>query len=124
MAEGLCRELKSSTIDAYSAGTETREIDPHVFEVMKEVGIDISDQYSKTFEDYQNINFDYVFTLCKSAKKNCIYFPSEFLLHVGFSDPSAVDSSNLSGDEINANYRKVRDEISSFIENIEDYLTR
>ena len=121
MAEGLCQSLKNSTIRAYSAGTETREVDALAIQVMSEANIDISEQYSKTIDEYKDIKFDYIFTLCKSAKKKCPFFPSENLIHVGFSDPSAVDKSSLTHDEIIDRYRYVRDEITCFIENIEDF---
>ena len=121
MAEGWCHELNSSKIDAYSAGTETRDVDKNAVRVMKESGVDISSHYSKIVDEYNEIHFDYVFTLCSSAKRNCPFFASENLIHVGFRDPSAIDRSELTDEAVMENYRDVRDEIRYFITNIGDY---
>ena len=77
MAEGLTRHFKGSLINAFSAGTEPKPIDPFAVEVMKEIGIDISSQYSKSTSQLGNTEFDYVITLCDSAQKNCPFFSSQ-----------------------------------------------
>jgi arsenate reductase (thioredoxin) len=74
MAEGLLRSLAGSQFDVYSAGTEATVVRPLAIKVMREIGIDISQQESKTLERYLKDNFDYVITVCDSAHEACPFF--------------------------------------------------
>ena len=75
MAEGWARALKADTVEAYSAGTAKRGINPHAVEVMAEAGVDIAKQYSKTMVEIGPVEFDYVVTVCGQADENCPVFP-------------------------------------------------
>jgi arsenate reductase len=120
MAEGLTRELKGDLFDVYSAGIEAHGLNPRAVEVMKELGIDISDQYSKTVDELPEITFDYVVTVCDSARESCpLFTETTHLVHAGFDDPAAAEGTE---EEIMAVFRRVRDEIRDFVENLPESL--
>jgi len=121
MAEGWTRALKSDAIDPYSAGIEAHGLNPLAVEAMKEVGVNISDQRSKLVTELLNIPFDYVITVCSHADENCPVFPGKVkVIHFGFDDPAKAKGSK---EEQLAVFRRVRDEIKSFIEGLPDFLT-
>ena len=74
MAEGWARQLKSDSIDAYSAGIETHGMNPYAIRAMQEAGVDISNQQSTNVSDYDNVQFDYVITVCGHADEHCPVF--------------------------------------------------
>ncbi len=114
MAEGLLRNLYGDRYEVFSAGTESAGVNPNSIEVMKEVGIDISNHYSKNVKDFIDKNFDYVITVCGGAEETCPFFPGgKKQLHKDFEDPSF-----FSGDkkEVLAKFRKIRDELKEWIE--------
>ena len=95
MAEGLLRAMAGNHFDVFSAGTEPKgSILPEVQQVMREVGIDISNQRSKSVMEYLGkVNFGYVITVCADAEENC---PAVFLNmgmheHWPFDDPAKFD---------------------------------
>jgi len=113
MAEGLLQTIFGDSYEAYSAGVEPTSVSPYAVEVMKELGIDISDHRSKSIEEFRDIQFDYVVTVCDNAKEACPFFPGKKVLHQSFSDPGAVDGSI---DEILGSFREIRDDIKNWIE--------
>ncbi len=95
MAEGLLRALAGDEFEIFSAGTEPRgSILPEVQKVMREVGIDISSQWSKSVTEYLGkAHFAHVITVCADAEENC---PAVFLNmgthnHWPFDDPAKFD---------------------------------
>jgi len=112
MAEGIMKSLYSKYYDVYSAGTEPSELNPHAVKAMKEIGLDISKQRSKSIDKFHDVRFDYVITVCDQAKESCPFFPGGVIIHKGFKDPS---QSSGTEDEIMAVFRKVRDEIKTWI---------
>ncbi|HPJ39755.1 MAG TPA: arsenate reductase ArsC [Spirochaetota bacterium] len=119
MSEGLARHLKGDVIEAYSAGTVPKTLDPRAVTVMKEIGIDISSHFSKHVEDLGPIEFDYVVTVCGHANENCPFFPGQTkVVHVGFEDPPQLAEDSSSEEEALKHYRRVRDEIRVFIETL------
>ena len=117
MAEGWARHLKSDCIEAYSAGIETRGVDPRAVKVIAEAGVDISSQRSKHVNELKDIAFDYVVTVCGHANEQCPVFPAKTkVVHVGFDDPPKLAQDAKSEDEALAHYRRVRDEIRAFVE--------
>ena len=115
MAEGLLRALYGDLYEAYSAGTEPRDVSPYAVRVMSEIGIDIGAHHSKGMAEYFGQQFDYVVTVCDHAKESCPYFPgAKKMLHQSFADPSALTGTE---GEITAGFRQIRDEIRSWIEN-------
>ena len=110
MAEGLLRALADEHFDVFSAGTEPKgRILPEVQEAMREIGIDISSQWSKSVMEYMGkVNFGYVITLCADAEENC---PAVFLNmgireHWPFDDPAKFDDEQRL-----TSTRRVRDQI-------------
>jgi len=114
MAEGLLRKLGGSAFDAASAGTEETEVRPLAIEAMREVGVDISRQESKTLERFVQQPFDYVITVCDDAREACPVFPgSGGRLHWSLPDPSKAEGS--AEDRLQA-FREARDRLREHIE--------
>ncbi len=123
MAEGWAHALKGDVIEAYSAGIETHGLNPNAVKVMAEAGIDISGYKSECVDDLMHIPFDYVVTVCGHAHETCPMFPGEAkVIHVGFDDPPALAANAASEEEALTHYRRVRDEIRSFIEALPEAL--
>jgi len=123
MAEGWARHLKRKEIEAYSAGVSPKAVDPRAIKAMAEVGVDISDQRSKSLADVRAIPFDYVVTLCDNAHQSCPAFPGTTeVRHVGFEDPPYLARTARSEEEAMAHYRRIRDEIRAFVERLPESL--
>ena len=125
MAEGWTRHLKSDTIEAYSAGVKSRGLDPRAVSVMAEAGVDISGQRSKLAKEVMDIQFDYVITLCEHAQESCPFFTGKTrLIHVGFDDPPKLAAQAKNEEEALGHYRRVRDEIRSFVERLPEMVKK
>ena len=113
MANGLLGHISEGGYDVESAGTKPSLVRPEAIAVLKEIGIDISTNRSKSVEEFAGREFDFVITVCDNARENCPYFPAHTkLIHHSFADPPAVE-----GDEetrLQA-FRKARDEIHRFL---------
>lgn len=119
MAEAWTRILKGDRVEAYSAGVDPHGVDPLAIKAMAEAGVDISGQLSKNVEALENIEFDYVITLCDNAHQACPVFSAKTrVLHVGFDDPPRLAAGSQSEEEAMDHYRRVRDEIRAFVEKI------
>ena len=121
MAEGIVKSQYGEYYDVYSAGTEPLEVNPYAIQVMKEIGLDISKQRSKSLEEFRDFRFDYVITVCDQAKEFCPFFPGGVIIHKGFKDPS---QSSGREDVILTEFRKVRDEIRDWIKETFENKTR
>lgn len=114
MAEGLLRALGHGTFESFSAGTEQTRVRPEAITVMRELGIDISGQESKTLDRFLHHAFDEVVTVCDSANDSCPVFPgARQRRHWSIDDPSGVQESK---DERLAAFRWARDELRGRIE--------
>jgi arsenate reductase len=114
MAEGLLRALAGDRFEAMSAGTEATHVRPLAIRAMRELGVDISGQESKTLDRYLREPFDYVITVCDDANEACPFFPGAAnRLHWSFEDPSRAEGSE---EERLAVFRSVRDRIRQRIE--------
>jgi arsenate reductase len=119
MAEGWTRRLKADSIEAYSGGVNPHGVDPRAVKAMAEAGVDISGQTSKHVDVLDDIEFDYVVTLCDNAQQSCPVFPARTkVLHVGFPDPPKLAADAQTEKEAMTHYRRVRDEIRSFVEKL------
>jgi len=124
MAEGWAHALKSDVIEAYSAGIETHGLNPNAVKVMAEAGVDITGQKSENINDLLHIPFDVVITVCGHAHDNCPIFPGKAtrVAHVGFDDPPKLSrelaATGASEEEQLDAYRRVRDEIKAFVEQL------
>ena len=116
MAEGWAKALKGDVIEAYSAGTAPSTVNPLAIKVMKEAGVDISNQRSKNVTELLDVKFDVVITLCGDAKDTCPVFPGDAkVVHRGFDDPARAEGSE---EEVLAFFRRVRDEIRDFVKTL------
>jgi arsenate reductase len=123
MAEGWARRLKGGVIEAASAGTEPKALDPLAIRVMADVGIDISTQQPKSLDALQHLPFDYVVTVCSEAHETCPVFPSRAkIVHHGFDDPPRLAVRAKSQEEALGHYVRVRDEVKAFIEQLPEAL--
>lgn len=110
MAEGFIKSF-SEELNVYSAGTNpSGEVHPKAIQVMKEVGIDLSNGFPKNVDTFLDKSFDYVITVCDNAKETCPVFIGDVKeqLHIGFEDPADATGTE---EEILSVFRKVRDEI-------------
>lgn len=115
MAEGFLKSFDSE-LNVYSAGTNpSGTVHPKAIQVMKEIGIDISDAYPKNVDQFLDNSFDYVITVCDNAKETCPVFIGDVKeqLHIGFEDPAEATGTD---EEILAEFRKIRDEIKDRFE--------
>ena len=106
MAEGLLRHLAGDRFEVATAGMSPTQVRPEAITVMREIGIDISQQ-----DEFSDQEFDYVITVCDNANERCPVFPGNTeRIHWSFDDPAAAE-----GDEHArlAVFRRVRDEILS-----------
>ena len=123
MAEGWARHLKEHVIDAYSAGIEPHGMDPLAVKVMAEAGVDISRQRSKHVDELKDVAFDFVVTVCDNAHEACPLFPGKTkVVHVGFDDPPVLARNAKTEQETLDYYRRVRDEIRTFVETLPEAL--
>jgi len=119
MAEGFGKAFKSDLFESYSAGVEKHGMNLHAVKVMGEVGVDISNHKSKTTDELTVKEFDYVVTVCDNAREHCPWFPAKTkLMHKSFEDPPFITRDMPDGEEKLAVYRRVRDEIRSFVETL------
>jgi len=111
MAEGIVNHELGDKIEAYSAGTTPTTVNPRAIQAMKEIGIDISGQRSKSMEEFAGQHFDYVITLCDSANEQCpLFFGGVKKIHMDFDDPAEAKGSE---EVIREVFRIVRDEIKT-----------
>ncbi len=123
MAEGWARHLKSDSIQAFSAGLEAHGLNTHAVQVMQEAGVDISKQKSQKVEEVETLPFDFVITVCGHADAHCpIFTCATQVLHHGFDDPPQLAQNAKTEEEALSHYRRVRDEIRTFIETLPEAL--
>lgn len=95
MAEGLLRNMAGDRIDVASAGVAPTPVRPEAIEAMKEIGIDISKQRSKSIDEFVTRPFDYVITVCDRANQQCPMFAGKsHRIHWSIDDPAAVAGSD------------------------------
>jgi arsenate reductase len=116
MAEGLLRNDAGERFEVESAGTKPGHVRPEAIAVMKEIGIDISKHRSKSVDEFAAESFDYVLTVCDSARETCPVFPGHgSRIHHSFDDPAALQGSE---EERLALFRRVRDEIREYLKEL------
>jgi arsenate reductase len=118
MAEGLLRHDAGGRFEVASAGTAPSRVRPEAVTVMRELGIDISSHRSKSVDEFAGQEFDYVLTVCDRARETCPIYPGHTnRLHRSFEDPAAVEGSE---EQRVSAFRKVRDEIRSYLRDFPD----
>lgn len=112
IAEGYLKYFAGNRAEVYSAGVERHGVNPRAIQTMKADGIDISQQTSNLINEYQNIDFDFVITVCDNARERCPFFPSGATkFHYNFPDPAKATGSE---DEIRSAFDKVRNMIKAY----------
>lgn len=112
IAEGYLRHFAGDKANVYSAGIETHGVNPKAIQVMAEGHIDISKHTSNNVDEYLNIPFDFVITVCDNAKENCPYFPTKAeRFHQDFPDPAKATGSAA---EVMDEFRRVRGMIKTY----------
>ena len=112
MAEGYLRHFAGNKATIFSAGIETHGVNPRSVEIMKEDGIDISNHTSNHVDEYLEVDFDYVITVCDNAKEACPYFPTKAVkFHHNFPDPAKATGTE---EKIMKEFREVRDLIKAY----------
>ncbi len=123
MAEGWSRHLHPLTIRPYSAGLRSQGINAFAIKAMREVGVDISMQRSKTVDELKDLSFDLVVSVCSNAEADCpLVFPEAKHLHVSFDDPPTLARTARSEEEAFLHYQRVRDQIRAFVKGLPMHL--
>jgi len=118
IAEGFAQHFHSDKYDVYSAGIELKNVNPRAIKVMREIGIDISAQTSNSVQEYADMHFDLIITVCDNAKTQCPIFhnakgePAQ-ILNWSIEDPAEATGSE---EEILNFFRQIRDKIKEKIE--------
>jgi arsenate reductase len=113
MAEGLLRYEGGEDFVVESAGIEPSFVRPEAIEVMREIGIDISNQRSKSVDEFITQPFDVVITVCDNARQNCPVLPGAARqLHWSLRDPAAVEGDVKTRLE---EFREIRDELRNHL---------
>jgi arsenate reductase (thioredoxin) len=114
MAEGLLTQYGADWFEVFSAGLEPGTINPLTIKVMEEIGIDMSNHYSKDLSIFLGkVHFGYLITVCDRADQKCPIFPGMGVrMHWPFEDPAAFQGTET---EKLAKFRQVRDQISQMM---------
>ena len=107
MAEGLLRDMVGERVEVVSAGVAPTLVRREAIDAMREIGIDISSQRSKSVDEFAGQHFDYVITVCDKANQQCPIFPGKSeRIHWSIEDPAEVEGDA----EIKLTaFRRVRD---------------
>lgn len=112
IAEGYLRYFAKDKAVIYSAGVETHGVNPRAIATMKADGIDIAHHTSNSVNEYRDIDFDFVITVCDNAKERCPFFPSNAKkFHYNFPDPAKASGTE---EEIMEQFSKVRQMIKEY----------
>lgn len=112
IAEGYLKHYAGDKAKIYSAGIETHGVNPRAIKVMAEDHIDISKHTSNNVNEYLDIPFDYVITVCDNANEACPYFPGNVKrFHFNFPDPAKAKGTE---EEIMEEFRRVREMIKVY----------
>lgn len=118
IAEGLARRLLPDGVRVFSAGSRPGAVDPRAIASLSEVGIDISDQRSKSTDEVPAESVDCVITLCSEGEEDCPVFPGDVTrLHWPLPDPAAAQGTK---EEVMRAFNEVRDELADRIRALSD----
>ena len=112
MAEGFIRRFAGEKAHVYSAGIAAHGVNKRAIACMHEIGIDMTGHTSNQVNEYANLVFDYVITVCDHAQESCPVVPyTASKIHQSFADPAKASGSE---EEIQSMFRVVRDQIGAF----------
>ena len=113
IAEGYLKTFLGETAEVYSAGVETHGVNPRAIQIMTEDGIDINDHTSNHIDEYADLKFDHIITVCDHAKERCPVFPSEAQQHhYNFPDPAKATGTE---EEILKSFRTTRNMVKNYL---------
>lgn len=113
MAEGFLQYYTNNNYAIYSAGIIAAGVNSKAIEVMKEIGIDISNHTSNLVDEYSEITFDYIITVCDNARAHCPYIKGYGIrYHHNFPDPCFAIGTPK---QVLKKFRKVREMIKSYV---------
>lgn len=96
LAEGLTRYLAGDQVEVFSGGSNPSELHPLTIEMLQDLGIDTSQLYPKSMDQFIGQSFDYIITTCDRVRGGCPTFPGDAQqIHWSFTDPSAVDDEDV-----------------------------
>lgn len=114
MVHGYLQHFVGNRARIYSAGVEVHGVNPLAVETMKADGIDISHHTSNHVDEYAEIAFDIVITVCDNANERCPYFPSQAQrFHHNFPDPAKATGTI---EEVQYEFERVREMIKTYSE--------
>lgn len=114
MAEGLLRDIYGDRYDVFSAGVNPTFVAPEAILALDEVGVDIKGQRSKGIDEFKDVEFDYVITVCDKARETCPFFPgAKNYIHKSFREPSRVCEAD---EPLVEGYKRVRNDIKKWLE--------
>jgi arsenate reductase (thioredoxin) len=112
IADGYLKHFAGNKAAIYSAGVETHGVNPKAIATMAEDGIDISGNTSNNVLEYEDVDFDFVITVCDNARERCPYFPTKAQkFHYNFPDPAKFVGTE---EETKAEFARVRDMIKEY----------
>lgn len=112
IADGYLKHFANGKANIYSAGVETHGVNPRAIATMKEDGINISHNSSNNVDEYLNIPFDYIITVCDNAKERCPYILGDAKrFHHNFPDPAKANGTE---EEIRKQFADVRELIKVY----------
>ncbi len=113
ITHGWLSYFTGGTVNIYSAGIETHGVNPKAISTMAEEGIDLSNHTSNLVDEYKDIDFDFILTVCDHAAENCPVIPSKnaITIHHNFTDPSKLKGTE---DEVKVAFRSTREEIKLY----------
>jgi len=115
MAEGFLLHLARDHYEVSSAGTHPMGLNSRAVETMQDINVDISDQRSESVDEYEEVSFDYVVTVCDRAKESCPTTPvGATRVHWSIDDPTSLSGSS---DERQDEFARVRDIIAEHVKN-------
>jgi len=118
MAEGLLRHLSRDALEVHSAGTKPSAVNPLAIQAMAEIGIDISKHRSKHVSEFAEQKFDYVITVCDSAKESCPVSPGNpKQIHWSLTDPAAAEGTEEERLKV---FCQIRDELIRHLRSFSD----
>lgn len=112
IAEGYIRHFAGDRATVFSAGVETHGVNLKAIATMADDGIDISHHTSNNIDEYREIDFDFIITVCDNARERCPYFPSKAkMFHYNFPDPAKAVGTDQ---EVAEQFRMVREQIKEY----------
>ena len=112
MAEGYLKEFLNGKAEVHSAGVENHAINENAIKIMKDDGVDISQNESNHVSEFEQIDFDFIITVCDHAYETCPSFFSKkaVRIHKNFFDPSKIEDE----EKLIFGFEKCRNEIKKF----------